>query len=313
MESAGTDSAAAEKSSDANTILGANHMNSKLLLTNSLVTTLWLLIAIECRADDPSPAANPTADSMLGKEVGDVRDDNGLKMKLIWCPRGPFTMMDKTDANPAINVLLSDGYWLGKYEVIQEEWVRLMSTEPWKGKNRTNAGDALPASWVDWGEAMEFCRRLTKQERTAGRLPRDWVYTLPTDAQWYRACSAGTDTRYSFGDDESKLGEYAWFTDNTGEVGESSAQPVGRKKPNLWGFHDLHGNVWEWCRDSYTDALPGGRDPDFTTGTERVLRGGGWRYLASGCRSTARRGSEPSNRFMDIGFRIALNPAQPSP
>ena len=306
----------------------------------------------------------PAADPMRGKEPGEVRDDNGLKMKLVWCPPGFVTMEnvevikepaakkedkpgdDDVDPNdePAaknddvaiddevdpkdepeprqttittpVKVFLTKGYWLGKYEVTQSEWKQVMKTEPWKGQDFTKEGADFPATWVGWSDATDFCRKLTDRERLAGRLSKDWEYTLPTEAQWERACRARTETRFSFGDDESKLGDYAWFVENAWNAGEQYAHRVGQKKANPWGLCDMHGNVWEWCRDMYTQKLPGGRDPEVkpdekTQGSNRVIRGGGWFVVAANCRSGNRGRSLPVNRNNFLGFRPALSAVRP--
>jgi sulfatase modifying factor 1 len=154
-----------------------------------------------------------------------------------------------------------------------------------------------------------FCTRLTQQERTAGRLPAGWGYRLPTEAQWEYACRAGSATKFSFGDDESGLAEYAWFENNTRDAGQASAHGVGLKKPNGWGLYDMHGNVGEWCRDMYALALPGGRDPEVKQGRDplaptRVLRGGHWAAPAESCRSAARESRVPSSGAY-VGVRVA--------
>ena len=155
---------------------------------------------------------------------------------------------------------------------------------------------------------MSFCQKLTEKERRAGRLPRDWEYTLPTEAQWEYGCRAGTRTRYSFGDDADELGRYAWFRHNR-RVEEEHAHEVGKKLPNGWKLHDLHGNVWEWCRDWYTEKLPGGNNPEVTSkATFRVYRGGSWRLSAGLCRSAFRRGRAPGRRSVSLGFRVAAVP-----
>ena len=151
--------------------------------------------------------------------------------------------------------------------------------------------------------------------RPSGRLPKDWEYTLPTEAQWERACRAQTETRFSFGDDESKLGDYAWFGENAWNAGERYPHRVGQKKANPWGIHDMHGNLYEWCHDPYTIKLPGGRDPeakpDVDFGSLRVFRGGGWYDGAASCRSGIRDGDLPDVRDSCLGFRPALSSVQP--
>ncbi|MBI3866720.1 MAG: formylglycine-generating enzyme family protein [Planctomycetia bacterium] len=280
---------------------------------------------------------------MIGKEAGQIRDDNGLKMKLVWCPPGFSTMEnferveepaakredkqenDDDDVDPKddsapeprfaikftpVKVFLTKGYWLGKYEVTQSEWIRVMKTEPWKDQKHTKEGADNPATWVSWNDATEFCRKLTEKERQAGRLSNDWEYTLPTEAQWERACRARTETKFSFGDDESKIGDHAWFWGNAQNAGELYAHPVGQKKPNPWGLCDMYGNVSEWCRDIYAKKLPGGRDPEGKAdekikGSFRVSRGGSWGGGAAGFRLRTR--DLPDHRGFGLGFRPALS------
>jgi len=183
-----------------------------------------------------------------------------------------------------------------------------MATEPWKGKNFLNEGDNFPVTSVSWDEAMNFCHILTEQERKERRLPDAWEYTLPTEAQWERACRARTETKFCFGDDEFKLGDYAWFNDNSRDARQQGARAVGRKEPNPWGLHDMHGNVWEWCRDVYDTKLKGGIDPEATKGgSTRVFRGGSWYVIADSCRSTVRVGADSSFRDVSLGFRVALS------
>lgn len=280
------------------------------------------LSATEAKPNEPGNAAKPVVDSMLGKKPGQVRDDNGLRMKFAWCPPGEFTMgsphseADRQDDERKVEVTLTNGFWLGKYEVTQSEWKQVMTTEPWQGQEFTKEGVDFPATSVNWHDAIEFCHKLTERERKAGRLPEGWEYMLPTEAQWERACRAQTETRFGFGNDESKLGEYAWFDENTEKAGEPSARQVGQKMPNRWGFHDMHGNVWEWCRDWYARERPQGRDPEVTEdgspglgqrlGSCRVLRGGAWSSSAEKCRSAKRRFLNPSDQGFDQGFRVAL-------
>jgi formylglycine-generating enzyme required for sulfatase activity len=308
------------------------------MLVCILAAAVCFLSGAESKSDDPDNAAPATADPMLGKKAGQMRDDNRLTMKLVWCPPGFVTMEqveraaepstrddeadeDNTKDKPArptiekitpVKVLVTRGYWLGQFEVTQSEWKQIMATEPWKGDRWVKEGDDYPAADISWDDAVDFCRKMTEQERRAGRLSNDWEYTLPTEAQWERACRARTETRFSFGDDESKLGEYAWLEDNAGNAGEPYAHRVGQKKANPWGVYDMHGNVREWCRDCYAERLPGGRDPDAQAdakgaGPFRVFRGGSWADSAAFCRSAERFRDSPSDRSNVLGFRIALS------
>lgn len=250
-----------------------------------------------------------------GKVAGEERSDNGLKMKLCWCPAGTFTMgsprseKDRFSNEEQVDVTFTQGFWLGKTEVTQGEWTQLMRTESWKDKNGVKAGRDYAASHVNWNDVTEFCRKLTSQEQTAGRLPSGWTYKLPTEAQWEYACRAGTTTPFSFGADELQLGDYAWYDKNSKDIGERYTHGVGLKKPNAWGLHDMHGNVFEWCQDWYADKLPGGRNPEVSTESSyRVYRGGTWYGAADFCRSAKRVGELPGMRFVNVGFRVVCIP-----
>jgi formylglycine-generating enzyme required for sulfatase activity len=290
-------------------------MTSRLI--TCIVSAACFLPAAQPNSADAEGAAKFTADSMLGKEAGQVRDDNGLKMKLVWCPPGKFTMGSPRSESPRAenenqaDVTLTTGFWLGKYEATQSEWKRVMSTEPWKNTGSTKSGDDYPASVISWFAATEFCRKFTEQERAAGRLPNNWEYTLPTEAQWEYACRAGTTTRYYSGSSGSQLREYAWILDNTRKQNEAFAHRVGQKKPNPWGLHDTHGNVSEWCRDVYATRLRGGVDPEFTKGALlRVIRGGNWDSEPQECRSAQRGSNSPGSKFDNYGLRVACSPVR---
>ena len=176
-----------------------------------------------------------------------------------------------------------------------------------------------PVEMVSYEDALAFCRRLSElpAEKVAGN-----VYRLPTEAEWEYACRAGTTTKYSFGDYDSllgdyagffgasELGDYAWFLWNSGDA----THPVGSKQPNAWGLYGMHGNVAEWCQDWYGDYPSGSvTDPTgATSGSYRVIRGGGWAYPAEFCRSALRSRFYPSERSGDYGnrgFRVSLSPS----
>ena len=299
-------------------------MKSTWVAVFVIAAVAFLRIAHVVNSDEPDKAPTPAANPMNGKEPGQVRDDNVLKMKLVWCPPGSFTMGSPAtevdvagkhrDDENQVQVKLTNGFWLGKYEVTQAEWKQVMQTEPWEGQGLTEEGDEFPATWVCWNDATDFCRTLTEQERKAGRLSKGWEYKLPTEAQWEYACRAGTETKFSFGDNESKLGDYAWFSNNASKVAEKYAHRVGQKKANVWGLCDMHGNVSEFCRDIYTKELPGGRDPEVKSDEStseisfRLVRGGSWMNEADACRLAFRWGGYPSlNKYHTLGFRLALS------
>jgi formylglycine-generating enzyme required for sulfatase activity len=275
------------------------------------------LLASEPNSDEADKGAKPATSAMLGKEAGQVRDDNGLRIKLIWCPPGKFMMgspkseVGRADNEDPVEVTLTDGFWLGQTEVTQGQFETVTGTAPWKGKQFAKEGADYVATFVTWEGAMQFCNKLTEQEQKVGRLPGGWEYTLPTEAQWEYGCRAGTTTSYSFGNDATRLGDYAWWGFHDGAKAEPHGHRVGQKKPNPWGLHDMHGNVFEWCRDVYGEKLPGGKDPLATAqGLERqrVVRGGAWGSIVGSCRSAARAGSPSSRLIPHFGFRVALSP-----
>jgi len=188
-------------------------------------------------------------------------------MELIEIPAGKFTMGSPEDekdhcyAEAQVTVTLTKPFGLGKTEVTQGQFKKVMDTEPWSGEDFVKADKDFPATYVDWIDATKFCQKLTEIERNAGKLKANEEYRLPTEAEWEYACRAGTETAFSFGNDESKLGDYAWFKGNVVDVDELYAHKVGMKRPNPWGLHDMHGNVWEFCSDWYGEALSGGTDP----------------------------------------------------
>lgn len=243
-----------------------------------------------------------------------MRDDNGLKLKLVWCPFCRFKM-GGADEKP-IEVTLTHGFWIGECEVTQLQWVSVMQSEPWRGDLSAKEGDDFPATNISRDESVAFCEKLTAQEHQAGRLPRDWKYALPSEAQWEYACRAGSTTRFAFGDDESELPRFAWFKKNAADAGEEFAHRVGQKRPNPRGIYDMHGNAGEWCRDAYGKDPQGGRDPLGTAdpaesgATRRVFRGGSWGSAAEYCRSSYRNGVPPSYRRSALGFRIAVVSSQ---
>jgi formylglycine-generating enzyme required for sulfatase activity len=219
-------------------------------------------------------------------------------MELASVPAGAFTMGSTSgDATerPLTYVTLSEPFWLGKYEVTQAQWEALMHNNPAQFR-----GDRRPVEKVSWLEAMDFCRRLTERERTAGRLPVGYRYVLPTEAQWEYACRAG-----GAGDTADADPVQTWHQGNSG----NTTQPVGGKAPNDWGFYDMHGNVWEWCLDWKT-SYPGGEVTDPrgpSSGQFRIFRGGAWNSALAKTRAATRVGAPPDAKGFEVGFRVALS------
>lgn len=272
-----------------------------------------------------TPAGGPTrtdaAQALTGSRAGDEREAAGIK--LCWCPPGRFTMgspAGESERRPderQVEVTFGKGFWTGKYEVTQGQWKRVVGEFP--GNQPAGEGDDFPVVEVNFAEAEGFCRKLTERARASGDLPEGWEFRLPTEAQWEYACRAGTTTATSFGDKlSSKQANFGGKPYNGAEEGPSlkRASKVGSYPANAWGLHDMHGNVFEWCRDWYHRKLPGGNDPDLSAhkgtanpdGTfSRVRRGGAWGDNGKFCRSALRLRYEPERRADHIGFRVVAD------
>jgi len=215
---------------------------------------------------------------------------------------------------PQTTVTISRGFWMGKYEVTQWEYLAAVGKNPsYFSSNNGFAEDlSRPVEMVSWSDATNYCARLTARERLAGRLPAGVAYRLATEAEWEYASRAGSTRRFSYGDDPdyTEFSNYAWYRANSGCM----THAVGGKLPNRWGLYDMSGNVWEWCSDWWSDHYTGGNvvDPQGPSShASRVLRGGGWGNGALSCRSARRINGFPSNRYDDFGFRVVLAPGQP--
>lgn len=262
-----------------------------------------------------------------GEMTGDTRDDNELKLELVWCGPGTFTMGSPSEETVyrqnerQVEVTLTHGFWIGKYEVTQAEWQRLMESNPSEfaltgaSTYRVRGVDTsrLPVECILAEEAYDFCRKLTEREQSEGRLPKDWTYTMPTEAQWEYACRAGATTATVVGDKISSLdANFRGFVPyNGGARGPflMRTATVGSYPANAWGIHDMHGNVWEFCAGWYIDESRGGRDPTPTTSGEyRIGKGGSWFHDGRMCRSAFRYWIEPEMRQGTVGFRVVATP-----
>ena len=185
---------------------------------------------------------------------------------------------------------------MGQTEVTQGQFFSVMYDKPWSGHDYVQEDANNPAVYVSWDDAVEFCRKLSQQE---GK-----TYRLPTEAEWEYACRAGTTTRFSFGDSDSSLRDYAWFRDNADGV----AHPIRQKKPHPWGLYDMHGNVSEWCRDWYDEDYyynSQSADPNGSpSGKYRCSRGGSWYYYGFRLRCSERGCNVPDTRNAYVGFRV---------
>ena len=225
-------------------------------------------------------------------------------MELVWIEGGCF-QMGTTDGNVAekpMHRVCVDEFWMGKYEVTQAQWQKVMGNNPSNFKGANN-----PVEKVSWDDAQEFLRQVNQQAGQNPPLPLPGgEFRMPTEAEWEYACRAGTQTAYSFGDDAARLGDYAWYSDNSGV----QTHPVGQKKPNGWGLYDMHGNVWEWASDWYAENYyanspeknPQGPD----SGKYRLLRGGSWYNQPSYVRCADRSYNSPANRYFNIGLRLVV-------
>jgi len=231
-----------------------------------------------------------------GTGVQFVTTDSGIDMAVL--PGGWFEMgsADGQDDERPVRRVWVDAFWMDCYEVTQDLLRKFQISDPSHFKNPRG-----PMDQANWADAAVFCNERSLAE---GLMPcydeQTWEcdfeadgYRLPTEAEWEYACRAGSRDRYSFGNNERLLGEYAWFADNS----QGRTQTVGQKQPNAWGLYDMHGNVTEWCQDWYAaDSYGRGdeRNPRGpATGKERVLRGGSWKSSADACRASYR-ASDPS-------------------
>jgi formylglycine-generating enzyme required for sulfatase activity len=196
---------------------------------------------------------------------------------------------------PRHQVTISKPFYLGVYEVTQQQWKDVMGNNPSKFE-----GEDKPVDTVSWEDVQDFIRRLNEKEGHS-------LYRLPTEAEWEYAARAGTTSSNYFGDDISQLGDYAWYGKNSGQ----EAHPVGQKRANAWGLYDMIGNVWEWVGDRWGETYyansPSSDPTGPISGASRVRRGCGWGNVAGDCRSARRGGDEPTDRSEYFGFRLAFS------
>ncbi|MCP5020910.1 MAG: formylglycine-generating enzyme family protein [bacterium] len=207
------------------------------------------------------------------------------------------------NTQPVHNVTISEAFWMGAHEVTQAEYQALMGSNP-----SLFSGPNLPVERVSWNDARAYCTALTAQEMAAGNLATGYEYRLPTEAEWEYACRAGTTTEFNVGSDlfcaDARF-DYSYHSNSS--CGTWGPIDVGSYSANAFGLYDMHGNVWEWCLDSYSDyGAAAVTDPFVTGGPSRVLRGGSWYYASVYCRSAYRHSFSPSYSLSHLGFRAVL-------
>jgi formylglycine-generating enzyme required for sulfatase activity len=250
-----------------------------------------------------------------------------VSSNMVWIRSGTFTMgspaseAERDDwEGPLTEVTISRGFWTGRFEVTQQEYLDVVGTNP-----SLSPGTNRPVEVVNWSDATNYCGLVTERERVAGRLPTGYEYRLPTEAEWEYSCRAGTTTAFYFGPAlRSGMANFDGrfeYEASTGTIANPTGTylgqttVVGSYAPNAWGLYDMHGNVWEWCLDWWGDSLPGGSVTDPrgpATGELRVLRGGCWFYFAKICRSADRFKGNPAGKSELGGFRVVLAPT-PAP
>lgn len=272
-------------------------MNKNTLKATLFLTIIILISAIvylpgrQSTKPQPSRAEQPSA----AKGMLKITADDFVKIPAGCFEMGASKAEDGGDEEyPQHQACISQAFYLQKTELTQAQWKTVMGSSP-----SHFSGANLPVENVSWNDVQAFIAKLNKQ---TGKQ-----YRLPTEAEWEYAARAGSTTRYSFGDDESRLQNYAWYEDNS----NNQTRLVKQKQPNPWGLYDMHGNVWEWvsdryAKDYYKDSPE--QDPQGpSSGSERVNRGGGWDYDRLVLRSAARSRNSADHKDSEIGFRLALS------
>jgi formylglycine-generating enzyme required for sulfatase activity len=291
-------------------------------MMKKFVKTLAAVVAMASLATAQEKAVNPnivdtagekTHTKFKGNRAGEEREFElapGATMKFCWCPAGEFVMGSppseerRENREDQVKVTLSKGFWISKTEVTQSQWAAVMGSNPLDGIGpygqphpERNKGPNLPIVGVSWEDAQVF---MEKVNSTLGSEDGGKMF-LPTEAQYEYAARAGETGMYPGG----SLDVVAWHDGNSGGY----LKPVGTKKANAWGLHDMNGSTWEWVQDCYYVELPGGTDPIAKEiGLDRVIRGGCWFKEATRCRLATRSyRAQMASQCFSIGFRIVRN------
>ena len=245
----------------------------------------------------------------------------GAPPGMVWIPGGTFVMGSPEseagrNSDETQHTVTLSGFYMSRYELTQREYLAVMGNNPSYFQGDLNR----PVELVSWFDATGYCDQLNARE---GRLGSGWVYRLPTEAEWEYACRAGTTTPFHYGPDllsgmANFYGQYEYiggvgYRNNPSGISLGRTTTAGSYACNAFGLYDMHGNVWEWCRDWYgtypVGSVADPRGP--ASGSFRVIRGGSWSNDAGYCRSAQRNGFWPDDRGYYVGFRPVLAPGQP--
>jgi formylglycine-generating enzyme required for sulfatase activity len=260
----------------------------------------------------PATVALPVRSSDLPNVSGMVRINPGTFQMGSNAPIGQPPYYNQAQAQPVHPVTITRPFLIGQKEVTQAQYQAVMFSNPsyFPGANR-------PVEQVTWNSAMAYCAALTASEAAQGRVPSGYQYRLPTEAEWEYCCRAGTTSEFSFGPSLTcgmAHFSYSYHSNSYcgGQFGQSSTANVGSYPDNPWQLFDMHGNVWEWCLDSWDGSAnyPSSAvsDPYVSSGPYRVVRGGSWLNDSFYCRSAFRGSYGPVNAFRSLGFRVCLAP-----
>lgn len=272
------------------------------------IVLAMIITSVGCgpKADDGSPEKKVTDAGSAGNSPT-AKTETTSRPDMVRIDGGTFLMGDDDEVDASPHEVSVSAFFMDRNLVTQAEFEKVTGENPSRWKAPDN-----PVEQVRWSDAVRYCNK---------RSELDWLkpcydlntwkcdftangYRLPTEAEWEYACRAGTKTSYFFGENSTKIGDYAWYDKNSG----GHPRPVGRKKPNAWGLYDMAGNLWEWCNDFYQVDYYGQspkqdpRGPD--SGKAKVVRGGAWRFSADNCRSGYRYNESPGYADVCFGYDI---------